>query len=250
VWSRARERANASRRAIVASVVSGCLGLACLEVYKRRLVAETSGGDPISVLVVTRDVPLGTALTRDVLGLRAVPVAYVEGRQIRETDLEKVVGVAAGLKLRAGETVLWTDLAPARPEFAELSSLVAPGMRAVTVRASSFDGLLQPGDRVDVFASNVEAASKDAPLLQDLVVLAVGNYTGADGSPPRTNLSDRVTLAGTPEEASLVASAQANGPFALALRNPEDRATSLQRADKASPGRVLLAAPPEIEHVR
>jgi pilus assembly protein CpaB len=246
----AREQVSVNRRALLASLLSGCLGLACLEVYKRRLVAETSGGEPISVLVVTRDIAQGAVLTRDALGLRSVPEAYVEGRQVREAELEKILGVIAGLKLRAGESLLWTDLAPARPEFTELSSLVAPGMRAMTVRASSFDGLLRPGDRVDVFTSSVDARSGDAPLLQDLVVLAVGSYTGVDGAPPQGSGSDRVTLAGSPEEAGVVATAQAHGPFALALRNPDDRAVSPQTRDIGSIARALRPAGSEIEHVR
>ena len=85
----------------------------------------------------------------------AVPRAYVEQRAVRSSEREKIIGVRAGNALKPQDTLLWSDLSLGNEER-ELSSLVQPGRRAVTVRASQAgsdpagNGLVRPGDYVDV----------------------------------------------------------------------------------------------------
>jgi Flp pilus assembly protein CpaB len=241
-------RSNVSRRALVASAVSTCVGVVLFQIYERRLVAETSGGEPVAVLTLIRDVPAGAALGRDTLGVRAVPEAYLERRSIHEVDLDKVLGLKVALGLRATESLLWTDLVAGRPEARDLSALIAPGSRAVTVESSTFDGLLRPGDRVDVLPASSHAG---AELLQNLLVVAVGGNTEPDlvGAPAQGRRGG-VTLTGTAEQGAAIAEAAREGEVGLSLRNPDD-AVIAERPQDGAPRR---AAPgvraSEIEHVR
>ena len=72
-----------NRRALLIALAAALLGGACLFLYMRRFEAETSGGPKIKVLMAARDIPFGTALTREMLGVRQLPQAYVEQRHIR-----------------------------------------------------------------------------------------------------------------------------------------------------------------------
>lgn len=247
-----RPSAIVNRRALLASVVCASLGVGFLEIYKHRLVVETSGGDPVAVLIVTRDVPIGAALVKDALGVRNVPEAYVEKRQVPAKELDKIVGARVSLGLKASEGLLWTDLIAARPESRDLSSLVQPGMRAVSVRAVTFDGLLRPGDRVDVMARDDKGEpAAFGTSLQNLLVLAVGSDTGSSDEPAtRPASGSGVTLSGSVEQAAALAALRGSD-VTLALRNPDDGVLVESRAPNVAPLVVRRgSASAEIDHVR
>lgn len=122
-------------------------------------------------------------------------------------------------------------------------SMVLPaGKRALTFQIdtlSAVGGLVNPGDFVDVLATlkvpedkrNIETAKmKDVitVLFQNIQVLAVGTLFkpvgGAELYENRQRLASvNMTLAVTPEEAGLLAFAQANGRLRLSLRPPTDQ---------------------------
>jgi pilus assembly protein CpaB len=217
-----------------------------LLLYKKRFETEASGGPPIPVLIAVQDVPLGTALTESMLGVRRIPQAYVEDRFIRYSDLRRIVGVRVSMGLKANQSVMWTDLATASDARRDLSSLVSTGMRAITVRAditNSFGGLLRPGDRVDVLGTLSRTGGDSdrvtIPLLQNVLVLAAGRDTGGEaqrqtvnGQAQPTNQPQeisQITLSVSMEEAQLITYAADRGGgqgrhtgLSLVLRNPED----------------------------
>ncbi|HEU5055657.1 MAG TPA: RcpC/CpaB family pilus assembly protein, partial [Kofleriaceae bacterium] len=84
------------------------------------------------------------------------------------------------------------------------------------------------GDRVDAFLTVSRANDDDArvtiPLLQNVIVLAVGQDTGAiqDGNARRAASISQVTLGVTVTQAQLVAFATDRGRLTLVLRNPDD----------------------------
>jgi len=176
-----------NRKAIIAAVACAVAGLVMLFLYMQRFEEEASGGPPISVLVATRDIGLGAAITQDMLGARPLPQSYVEDRHIPTSEADRIIGVRVTSGVKGGESLLWTDLATTSEQRRDLSSLVRHGQRAITIRAdvsASFGGLLRPGDRVDVLLT-VERETNQyvtIPLLQNLLVLASGRDTGA---PPR-----------------------------------------------------------------
>lgn len=233
-------------KALIIAIAAAALGLTLLLFYKKRFETEASGGEPIPVLIAQQDIPLGTALTEGMLGVRRIPQAYLEDRFIRYSDLRRVLGVRVSMGLRANQTVMWTDLATASDARRDLSSLIATGMRAITVRAdvsNSFGGLLRPGDRVDVLATLSRTGQENdrvtIPLIQNVLVLATNRDTGGEAQRDTvngtTNTSgnpgevSQITLSVSMEEAALLMYAADRGGgggrhlgLALVLRNPED----------------------------
>jgi pilus assembly protein CpaB len=225
-----------NRRALWIALFLAACGTALLVVYLRRYEREMSGGEPISVLTLVKTVERGALISDDMLATRAVPVAYVEDRAVRASERAKVIGLPAATSLRPQQSLLWTDLA-INSEVRELSSLVQPGKRGVTVRASGFDdtpgnALIRPGDYVDVLVTSLD--SKDprdqssAVLLQRVLVLAVGQQTGpvvgsAELVASRFARGDRqLTLSLSLSEAQLLALALEKGHLSVAVRNAAD----------------------------
>jgi pilus assembly protein CpaB len=224
------------------ALVVAVLGIVLVAVYLRRFEVEASGGAPISVLVLLKPIDSGTIITDDVLATRQIPRAYVEDRAVLEKDKPKVVGLRMGHSLETQQTLMWSDLSIAMEERRNLSSLIQPGMRAITIGASNSKAdkahaLIRPGDRLDVIATVVANQKKGVAsnesdtsvvLLQNVLVLAVGTDTGTTdisvdkggGGSGRKNLL--LTLSVTVPESQLLALAVERGKLSVALRNPDD----------------------------
>lgn len=223
-----------NKRALVVAVIAGLCGFLLLLVYKQRYEQAVCGGSKESVVVAVRDVPLGTSITEDMLGLREMPSQYIEERHVRAQEASRLVGVKSTTAVRANETILWTDLAVASEQRRDLSSLINDGRRAVAVRAdvtSNFGGLLRPGDRVDVVLTyqRQDGRQSSKTLMQNKLVLAAGTDTGvthgvqsAGTRNSRTAYADQIVLSVNADEAQTLAFAQERGSIRLVLRNPND----------------------------
>lgn len=233
-----------NRRALLIALFIAASGTALLLVYLRRYEHEMSGGQPVRVLTVLESVERGALITDDMLATREIPVSYVEDRSVKASERTKVIGLPAAIALRPQQTLLWTDLA-ITTEARDLSSLVQPGKRAVTVPASGFDdrpgsALIRPGDYVDVLVTSLD--SKDprdqstAVLLQRVLVLAVGQQTGeapgVERAAARLGRGDRpLTLSLSLSEAQLLALALEKGHLSVAVRNVADPAVQADIPD-------------------
>ena len=71
-----------TRKAIIAAIACAVAGLVMLFLYMQRFEEEASGGPPVMVLIATRDIHLGTAITEDMLargaGLADVALDHVQ----------------------------------------------------------------------------------------------------------------------------------------------------------------------------
>ncbi len=219
-----------NRAAFVAAGVAAIIGFALLWLYMERLKDETSGGPPVAVLMATMDVPLGGILTQEMIGTRNLPSGYVEERHIRAADAERIIGVRVSMGVKANESLLWTDLATTAQQRRDLSGLVGDGMRAVTIRAdaaSAFGGLLRPGDRVDSLLTMTREDNREKvtiPLLQNILVLAVGADVGATTSrrQAQRRTYQQVTMSETVDQAQHLTFSGSIGDLTLILRNPDD----------------------------
>lgn len=239
-----------NRTALIAALGTGLAGAVLLFIYVSRFEAQVSGGPKVEVLVALQDIPLGTALDDKMLGTRFIPQAYVEGRHIRAVDARQVIGIRVSMGVKANESLLWTDLATTSEQRRDLSGLVKNGLRAVTIRAdvtATFGGLVRPGDRVDVLltSSHPTSDSVTLPLLQNVLVLAVGRDTGAvaqdEASKRRvTAATSQVTLSVSPEQAQLLTLAEEKGRLTLVLRNPDDIAI-IEGLPEATPADIFQA---------
>ncbi len=223
-----------NRRALLLAVIVAALGALLLVFYVRRFEQEASGGERVKLLAVVKPIDRGVAITDDMLSAREVPQAYVEDRAVKASEKAKIVGLRVGNGVQPGQTLLWTDLAIATDERRDLSSLVQPGNRAVTVRASSSDdkshALIRPGDYVDVVATMPTGAAEGRTavvLLQRVLVLAVGLETApdpiADKKEGQAQRDLMLTLSLNLQEAQMIALAVEKGRLSVALRNPDDQ---------------------------
>lgn len=228
-----------NKRAFGVAFLVALVGTALLVLYMRKFEREMSGGEPIELLMALKPIERGKVITDDMLTTRSVPLAYVEDRAIKAAERSKVLGLQTSVALYPQQTLMWTDLA-ITTEDRDLSSLVQPGKRAVTVRASTgFDDtrgnqLIRPGDYVDVvltlhqdMQSTGEQAS--AVLLQRVLVLAVGSDTQlvvhADPKAKESSHAQRdklLTLSLSLPEAQLLGLALERGRLSVAVRNPDD----------------------------
>lgn len=221
-----------NRRALVIALIISIVGAALLAVYMRRFEEEASGGEPVKLIVAVKPIEAGAQITDEMLATRAVPRAYVEDRAVLDTERAKIIGLRVGHTVQAQQTLMWTDLAIAMEKGRSLSSLIQPGMRAVTVRTKHNEdkgfSLIRPGDRIDVIATmpgekQVEQRSSIV-LLQNVLVLAVGGDTGGDltEKPTQQQQEMLLSLSLTVPEAQLLALATEKGAITVALRNPDD----------------------------
>jgi pilus assembly protein CpaB len=226
-----------NQRALVSALLLAIVGVTLLLLHVRKFEREMSGGEHVELLMAIKPIARGVVITDDMLSTRSVPIAYVEDRAIKAGERSKVLGIQAATTLSAQQTLMWTDLA-ILTEDRDLSSLVQPGKRGVTVRASTGDdtrgnALIRPGDYVDVIATMLTEGdlSKDKAsvvLLQRILVLAVGFDTDlvatADPKGRPSAQSDKLlTLSLNLQEAQLLALAIEKGRLSVAVRNPDDQ---------------------------
>ena len=228
------------------------LALASFFAYTQHYERETSGGEGISVLVAVRRIDRGTVISEALLTTKTIPQAYVDDRQIRANEREKILGLKAAEPVGVSQGLLWSDVLTTREEKRDLSSLVQSGYRAVTAPFAAMPtyAMIRPGDFVDVIAARADADS-DAPesalLLQRVMVLAIGNSTAlsTDDTPSSPGRTQPVlTLSLNLRDAELLAVAgAARAKLTVALRNPNDQRV---RDDQAGEDALqLLASPPE-----
>ncbi len=218
-------------KAVLVAAGSGAFAVILGSLYMNRFESDASGGSRIAILTTSREIGAGTDLTSVMLAVRNVPAAYVDDRAVLARDKEKVIGVEVVTPMKPQETLQWTDLA-VRSDARNVSQLVAPGKRAVSIRARATDnagnGLMQPGDYVDVFAIvDAQGSKTSVLLLQRVLVIAVGLDTEQSQS-PKIDLKNRrddrlLTLSLDVDETQLLSLATEQGHIAVALRNPTDQ---------------------------
>jgi len=228
-----------AQKAIVTAGIAAAIGAGALHLYLARFEAEATGGAPQPVVMVARDLALGEVITEGALSLHDLPEQYVEERHIIGSDIARVIGTRATVAVPSGASLLWSDL-DVMQAGRTLSSLVRTGMRAFSLPdgAASFDGLLRPGDRVDVLFTvrDDDAALATRTLLQNVLVLTVGGDLGAPAAETDKGRRENhgVTLSVTPAQAQELAYTEGRGRLRLSLRNPEDLVTDLPRPSNGS----------------
>lgn len=218
------------RRALLVALACAVAAVSLFVLYLKQFERESSGGEPVRVLVVLHALEAGAQITEDALGAKDVPQAYVEDRAVRESDKNRVLGLRVGGLVQAQQTLMWSDLSVTSEERRELSTLVQPGRRAVTIsfKNGTMAALVRPGDSVDVIAvSDMRGDNSRTAkvLLQNVLVLAVGSSTAADarnGAEPRELREGDLTLSVTLADAQQLALASERGDLSVAVRNVDD----------------------------
>lgn len=216
--------------AAVTALIAGASFLAYTHHYER----ETSGGEGVAILSAVRRIERGTVIAESLLTSKIVPQAYVDDRQIRASERDKVLGLKAAEPVGVSQALLWSDVVTTRDERRDLSSLVQAGYRAVTAPFAAMPtyAMIRPGDFVDVIAARAGGDEggdglDSALLLQRVMVLAIGTSTESGGEEGRAGSARNqpaLTLSLNLRDAELLAAAAAaRAKLTVALRNPNDQ---------------------------
>jgi pilus assembly protein CpaB len=221
-----------ARRALAWSFASGLLAAGLSLLYLQRFEHQLAGGERVAILRARKAIARGESLSDDALVTATVPASYLEARAVRASDRAKVRGLRIAASLETQDALLWSDLAVSQ-QHRDLSSLIQPGNRAVSIQASLGDErgdgtqLIRPGDYVDVLATLQSRADErlvSALLLQRVLVLAVGAVTDPQlmRASAGAAAGDQLTLSVKIEEAQLLALARERGKLSVMLRQPDD----------------------------
>jgi pilus assembly protein CpaB len=195
--------------AIVLAVTTGLLTLRYLNSVNQ--TAQVAVVESKPVVIASRDIPTRAKITPDMLTLVKRPANQVEPGAISDPHL--AIGDVSLIAIPMNSTI--TDSKIGQPAAVGLTARIKPGMRAVTIPVDaikSVNGLIQPGDRVDVLAS-VQKGSGYRPRTYAIIRGA----PGTSGNVPQT-----VTLGVTVQQADLLTVADLNTTLRLALRSPNE----------------------------
>jgi pilus assembly protein CpaB len=228
------------RKRLLIAVVFSVASMVCGYFYVNALGAEVTGGRKVAVLIAAKEIPSGTRLTKEHVAVREIPEAYLHPGAITAGPAEeaRLIGRPVMEKLAQGQPLLWSSFDAQHVASGRLSDGVPRKQRAVTVPidlSGSFAGMLHPGDHVDVlgtFGRGGEDAST-VTLLQNIVVLAVGDQRGQWADAQAQRSFNSLTLAVDLDQAELLLFAQQRGALGFALRADGDFETVLDIAEKS-----------------
>lgn len=215
---------------------------------KRKIasIEQNISKNEIKVLVANKDIPRGAAIELGNLETIIIPEQYRQPQAVSTPD--RALGMVAVVPISKGEQISLNKLVQPR-ELGGLAQGTPVGKRAITISVdniSALAGLVKPGDYVDVIALiPVPVQTPDGkqvnqmavmPLFQNVLVLAIGQDTGAISSvgagkrgevERRSEGSPLITLALAPQDANLIAFVQEQGKLRLTLRSPADSQTQV-----------------------
>lgn len=209
---------------LLVAMVAGLLAV----LFASQWMQMQAGNGRGKVVVAATDIPLGAVLSPDMLTLANWPS---DARPDGAFDtLDALRNRVMTVSLQKGEPVLARRLA-VEGSKGGLSSLVAPGKRAMTVRVNDVVGVAGfalPGTYVDVLVNTQADAtaghsgqSVSKIVLERILVLAVAQDVDRDATKPQ--VANAVTLEVTPEQAELLDLARSVGTLSLVLRNQTER---------------------------
>jgi pilus assembly protein CpaB len=176
------------------------------------------------VVVAKVEIPPNALITADMI--ETIPVRNEQVRPGAKTSPDGVVGVYSKERIPAQEQI--TDrLIFGEGKSARFTGAIPAGKRAVSLAVNDVTGvggLIQPEDYVDVIVTLDKGDNPVANMtLQDVLVLAINktsaqNKDGAETAQAKDVKITTVTLAVTPDDATLLALAEVRGAVKLALR--------------------------------
>lgn len=219
---------------LIAGLCVGGLALKLgLDYVKKAKAAEPTLA---TVWSAREDIPLGTALTEELLVGSKFPVQTLPAGAI--TDKTKLVGRVLRITAPAALPILEAMLLP---PGAQPGIIVPEGLRAVAVKideSSGVDHHLRPGCRVDVIAlltvrRNNSNDTIVKTLLENIEVGAVGEQISAVDTEPddkkrRSRPARAVTLFVKPDQAPLLHMAEQRGKLKLSMRNDTESAAHVK----------------------
>lgn len=209
-----------STRALVMIAFSILAGAAAVVLAMRWIGQQAV--QTAQVAVASRDLDLGISLNPSMVEIVGWPKESVPAGSFSEPP--KLDGRVLKTSVLKGEPIVEAKLAPLGSKGG-LSSVIAEGKRAVTVRVNEIVGVAGfalPGNYVDVMVNTPD--QKNQPIskivLERVLVLAVAQQVKQDQTQPQ--VVNAVTLELTPEDTEKLDLARSVGGLTLVLRNQVD----------------------------
>ena len=214
-----------NRKAVAMIGVSALMGLVAVFMAAQWLGMRAALATN-QIVVATRDIQLGTALTPDMLKTVDWPTGSMPEGAISDPKMLDTRVVRTSVQ--RNEPLLEKKLAPIGTKGG-LSSVISEGKRAVSVKVNEVIGVAGfalPGNLVDVMVNAKDDQERPVSkiVLEQILVLAVAQEANRDETKPK--VVSAVTLELTPEQAERLDLARSVGTLSLVLRNPLDTASA------------------------
>jgi pilus assembly protein CpaB len=229
-------------------------GAAAVVFAARWMQAQAQGGGKIAVAAL--DIEIGSRISPEQVKMVDWPSGSVPPGAF--TEMATLDSRVSKTSLARGEPIIEGKLAPVGSKGG-LSSVVAEGKRAMTVRVNDVVGVAGfalPGNYVDILVNTQDAGSKKGDqdnsiskiVLERILVLAVAQESSRDATKPK--VVNAVTLELAPVDAEKLDLARSVGTLSLVLRNQvdpklgeTDGATKTSLLDQPMPAPAPAPAP-------
>ncbi len=209
------------------------MNLAAPEPVKQVKVKRAPQIETVSVLVVSKDIPTGSTITRNTMKWQTWPKKGVSKnfviRSKNPNGKDEMAGAIARSSFYAGEPIREAKLV--RSDRGYMSAILPAGKRAIATVISadtSAGGFILPNDRVDVIMTrrngkrNGKVSYTTETILTNIRVLAI-DQTIEDKEGEKVVVGETATLELGPKEAEILTVAQQMADrLTLALRSLED----------------------------
>lgn len=238
---------------IIAAGISGLIAAGAVMLYltsvesKYKKAAEPVPEQMVAVIVPRVNLAKGDPLLKEQLASRRIPVKYAPSDAILASSVDKVVNRTLLTAVKVGRPMVWHAVTSTRSKT--FSDVVDIGTRALTIKirdVDSSDGLLRPGDKIDLMGTfqlgDLGIASADAnsgvdddavmPVLEEVEVVEAARvdkngrryeYREAKDSKDGIGFDfTLITMNLTPKQIARVQLGQRTGSLFAVLRNRED----------------------------
>ncbi|MDO6748346.1 Flp pilus assembly protein CpaB [Gilvimarinus sp. 1_MG-2023] len=239
--------------AVVCGVVAAFLTVYYLKSVEERYrrANQPERVETIAVVVPKRNLNKGDSITVDAIGKLTVPTKFLPTNYVPASEYKSILNRTIASPMRAGRIITMDAITGTKSEtFSENIDL---GRRAFSVKVNkidSFDGLLRPGDHIDLMGEfdleNLGFGGGDQeinqvvmPVLESVIVLSAGreDFTGRRYERSRQqNSADGfnmdftiITVSLTPRQVARMQLAEKTGSIFAVLRHPKD--TSMAEYD-------------------
>jgi pilus assembly protein CpaB len=230
-----------SKQALILSLMLGLFAVVIVHMYVAKKESDLQAGSrPQGVYVAAVDIPEHVRLSVDMVVRKELPSAYVQPQAA--TDLDHIVGSVSRVPIFK-DTQITRNTLLTRMESA-LAMRIDPTRRAMSLAVSDVSGvagLIQPGNRVDVYATfklnkGDHETVQTQLLLPNIQVLAIERRVGAiapedimskeehdkreqsKSTGQKEDYPKNITASVTPHEAVRAITAQESGALTVVLR--------------------------------
>ncbi len=264
-------QAVSASKLVIIAVVCGLLATGAAWMYLKnkedqyRQAYKPVVEQKIALIVPRLDIAKAEVMTKEKVAVLEVPAAFIPSGAVLAQDWKTLEGRMVTTPLQKGKPITWSAVEGSA--VSRFSENVELGKRAKTVKISkinSFDGLLRPGDHIDLLGnfSAGDIGLQKQPnyaddviisVLENVVLLAAGredasgrkyetfyDQNSADGF--NMNFST-VTLMLSPLQVARVELAEKSGELVAVLRHPKD--TSLSPIGQVTVANLLDPPPAE-----